>query len=179
MGASPQPLIPWKLGKWIWGQLFGKAVSCIYVHMVSSSSVLRGLGRLDSFTSLLSLSALVHTALFSFLLSWLPSFLLPRLSLTDSFSHGVNLMAQVPAQALGARTSVPSREWGHCHAWHFVWGTESHVCGLGAQGPLGLVPWEWGAESQCWDGAKGQPCTPKAPSALLILTCFFPHLFPK
>lgn len=61
---------------------------------------------------LFSLSALFHTALFSFLLSWAPSFLLPGLSAgpTASFSCGVDLLARMLAQmlvqALGA-TATP------------------------------------------------------------------------
>lgn len=82
-----------------------------YVHMVSSSSSLvpGGLGRVGSFMGLFSLLAPFHTALFSFLLSRAPSFLLPRLSPgpAASFSRRVDLLPRMLPRALGAGTSAP------------------------------------------------------------------------
>lgn len=92
---------------------------------------------------LFSLSALFHTALFSFLLSRAPSFLLPGLSPgpAASLSCGADLLARTLAPALGGGTpaSVGTRA-----PWHLTLGTQTLKEGKSpcpcphARGSLGL-----------------------------------------
>lgn len=196
VGGSPSALLPPPPpsacgvgGLRVWRQLFGKAASCMcaygFLLLLLGSW---GLGEGGFFHGFIFfVSSLSHSFIFLPFVSG--AFLSPPRA--ELRPHCLLFLWGRPVGTDAGTDAGPS-PGSHRHAWHLAWGTwilkEGKSLCLGsesthARGSLGLLPWEEGGGSQRWGGMMGEPCTPQAPAALLILTsaspAFPPQLFPK